>query len=98
MKPGPTSLSRASTPVDLAVERVPHEHDVVVLIDQIGIAPQHMALAGIADQPAALDLRSHRAPPRVCEHAVSLSGCLRAVAFSCPVGRKSPERTGPSSP
>jgi hypothetical protein len=65
MKPGADQLAaRVDLVVDPALEAFADEQDSAVLEDQLGVAPQRMVPAGVADQPAARDAGAHGIPPR----------------------------------
>ena len=51
--------ARVNHLVGSAVEALADKDDLRALVDEFGVAPQHVAAARIADKPAALDLRSH---------------------------------------
>ena len=51
--------ARVNHLVSSAVEALADKDDLRALVDEFGVAPEHMAAARIADKPAALDLRSH---------------------------------------
>src|SRR5258707_14663140 len=51
--------ARVNHLVGSAVEALADKDDLRALVDEFGVAPEHVAAARIADKPAALDLRSH---------------------------------------
>jgi len=52
-------VARIDLALDRSVEALAHEQHGAAFIDQLGIAPERMAAARMADQPAALDARAH---------------------------------------
>ena len=51
--------ARVDQLVGSALEALADKDDLRALVDKFGVAPQHVAVAHMADQPTALDLRSH---------------------------------------